>query len=70
VEGVDIRLGSSAAVSPVVLEQLLSAFLTQLKTWLDTHTHPVGGAAPPSSGPPAVSSPGAGSLGATRVKAV
>jgi hypothetical protein len=62
-----ILLGSSAAVSPVVLETLLQGFLAQLKAWIDGHVHlyPEGTTSPPS----APFSPAAGSLGATRVKA-
>ena len=69
-EGVDVRLGSSAAVSPVVLETLLSAFLSTLKGWLDTHTHTGVTTGPGVSGIPAAPSPGAGTIGASRVKAV
>lgn len=67
--GADIRLGSSAASSAVVLETLLSAFLAQLKTWLDSHVHTGVVTGPGSSGPPAAPSPAAGGLGAAKVRA-
>jgi len=69
IEGLDIRLGSSAASSFVVLWTLLSAFLGTLKTWLDTHTHTSAAPGSPTS-PPVAPSPAAGNLGATRVKAL
>ncbi|HEX5201306.1 MAG TPA: Gp138 family membrane-puncturing spike protein [Actinoplanes sp.] len=68
-EGVDIRLGSSAAVSPVVLETLLSAFLAQLKVWLDTHTHGGVLTGPGVTATPIAPSPAAGTLGTVKIKA-
>jgi hypothetical protein len=62
-QGTDIRLGSSAAASPVVLQTLLSAFLATLKIWLDVHVHGVAGT------PPVLPSPSAGTIGASKVKA-
>lgn len=69
-EGVDIRLGSSVASSPVALQPPLSAFFTALLSWLGTHTH-----ADPASGFTGVpvqagALPSPGTIGATRVKAV
>lgn len=66
-EGVDIRLGSSAAAMKVALAPLLAAFLGDLKGWLDTHTHPAPGGA--TSPPAGIGSPSAGNLGATKVSA-
>jgi hypothetical protein len=69
-EGVEVRLGSSVATSPVVLQTLLSSFLSTLKTWLDTHTHTGVTSGGGTSGAPAAPSPAAGTIGAARVKAV
>lgn len=65
--GTDIRLGDASA-QPLALHAALNAFLSQLKTWLDTHTHsdPVSGAV----SPPPVPSPGLPSFATTRVKGV
>lgn len=69
IEGLDVRLGSSVATSPVTLEPLLQAWITALSAWLTAHVHldPVSG----TSGPPTVLPvPPPGTLGATRVKAI
>lgn len=66
-----ILLGSSAAVSPVVLETLLQPFLAQLLTWLATHTHSGVTTGPGVSAVPvqAPTLPTPGTLGATKVRA-
>lgn len=71
IHGADIRLGSSAAASPVALAPLLSAFLATLKLWLDGHTHTGVTTGGGISGPPVPAnlSPTAGNLGAVKVKA-
>lgn len=66
IEAADLRLGSSAASSPVALATLLSSFFSSLKTWLDTHTHPAPGGA---TSAPTTPSPAAGNVGAAKVRA-
>lgn len=65
-EGVEIRLGSSAAAMEVALAPLVAAVLAELKVWLDSHTHPAPGGA---TSAPAVPSPEAGNIAAVKVKA-
>jgi hypothetical protein len=68
-QGADIRLGSSAAVSPVALAPLVDAVVAALQVWLAAHTHSGVTTGPGVSGPPAVPPPLAGSVAALKVKA-
>lgn len=57
-----VKVGDNTAFDPVVLQSLLSGFLSTLKSWLDLHVHT--SAAPGVfTSPPTVSSPPAGTLG-------
>jgi hypothetical protein len=68
-QGLDIRLGSSAATSPVALAPLVQALWTLFKTWLDLHVHTGGVLAGALTGPPTVPSPAVGNVGAVKTKA-
>lgn len=68
-EGVDIRLGSSAALSPVALAPLVSSVLSALQAWLATHTHSGVTTGTGASGPPVGPPPVPGSVAAVKVKA-
>lgn len=66
--GLDIRLGSALALSPVALAPLQDAVNLALSVWLATHTHTVTAVGSPTS-PPVVPPPIAGSVAAVKVKA-
>lgn len=69
IEGLDIRLGSSAAASFVTLDTPLAAHLAAIKAWLDLHTHTSAAPGSPTT-PPVAPSPAPPTTAATRVKAL
>jgi hypothetical protein len=70
IEGLDIRLGSSAASDFVALAGLVAAELAKIRTAFNAHLHTGVTTGPGSSGPPATPMVAPGNVAATRVKAV
>ena len=67
IKGLDIRLGSSAAVDFVALASLVLAELTAIKATFDAHVHT--DSSPALTTPPTVPMAAPGSVAATKVKA-
>lgn len=68
-EGADIRLGSSAAVDPVVRLSTLLTYLNALKVSFDTHTHISAAPGSPTVIPVPLSPAVPNNLGTTKTKA-
>lgn len=68
-EGVDVRLGSSAATDLVALSSLVAAELAKRDAAFNAHTH-VSAAPTVPTGPPVPLAPPLGNIAATRVRAV
>jgi hypothetical protein len=68
VEGVDIRLGSSAAGDPVALSTLVAAELARIVTAFNLHTHTATGPTAPTT-PPITPMAAPGNVASAKVKA-